>query len=758
MRSLAPPLIAFLAVASLVAPSLLAAPLAGPRDRVRKNRAPDAPPVEVAQAPWAWPGGDRAALELPEEAWARVRATGGLSAHPIGYSADEMRNYGRDAHLMRTVETLFRDARTIPRFAGRVTDEMLATAATPSLAELVRQSYVLTDIAAARMFPAPSRESWNLEGVEAGASPRAALARALALAAPEDRPRAGLPAAERAALASLPEPAARFVARIIAGAIAAQPWLALGRESAAIRPSTDRPDARRAALYRLASAPWKDEAHDQVATLSKASFDLLRDIDRAYAAHGAVIFLHHADLALAELRESAAKAGGVVTEPAGASVRAEFETRFGRVRVTGTGADANSGAAFLHLDLGGDDAWTGAHAASAGAALPISVAVDVAGNDAWTSEEAAALGCGLFGVGLLVDLSGNDTYRVRESGLGAGWFGTGVLADLAGTDRYEVMGAWGQGVGHAGVGLLLDSSGDDEYTCAEQSQGMGSTLGAGVLVDLTGDDRYVARDDGNVSALYLNQSVAMAQGCGYGRRADIGDGHSLAGGFGILLDGAGDDLYHAQVWAQGAAYWWSVGILEDRGGNDRYENGKYSAGAAAHFGIGCFVDLAGNDRYNEGVATAVNQHHGHARDGSIGIAVDGDGDDTYFFRSHCGGSADLGSIGLLWDRRGDDRYEVTMPEPGDAPAQDGWTGTPPMGSATWYPPHRSWRDELPAIGVFLDTGGRDTHGAASPGREGGTWTRHPAPLSFGVGMDVEWYPPSSAAPATAPTPGGSGGR
>ena len=149
-----------------------------------------------------------------------------------------------------------------------------------------------------------------------------------------------------------------------------------------------------------------------------------------------------------------------------------------------------------------------------------------------------------------------------------------------------------------GVGALIDLEGDDEYDCVEQAQGLGGTLGAGLLIDVKGNDTYVARDDGNVSALYLGQSVAMAQGCGYGRRADIGDGYSLAGGVGILLDGAGDDRYHAQVWSQGCAYWWALGILEDRGGNDTYRNGKYSAGAAAHFAIGVCVDLAGERPHN----------------------------------------------------------------------------------------------------------------------------------------------------------------
>jgi hypothetical protein len=207
----------------------------------------------------------------------------------------------------------------------------------------------------------------------------------------------------------------------------------------------------------------------------------------------------------------------------------------------------------------------------------------------------------------------------------------------------------------------------------------------------------------------------------------------------VLVDGAGDDRYHAQCWSQGCGYWWAVGILEDRAGNDTYENGKYSLGAGAHFAIGCQVDLAGDDAYNQGVTTAKNQFQGHARDGSIGVSIDGDGNDRYQFRSHCAGSGDLNSVALFWDRRGDDLYEVVL---GEGAAAEGWAGTPPMGSATPSEVRRSFRDDLPTIGVFLDTGGADTYRwTDSPPRQeakdGGRWTHRPTPMSAGVGLDLD---------------------
>jgi hypothetical protein len=391
-------------------------------------------------------------------------------------------------------------------------------------------------------------------------------------------------------------------------------------------------------------------------------------------------------------------------------------------------------------------------------AEPISLVVDLAGNDRYDAGDVdGTFGCGLFGLGALIDLGGDDVYAARDSALGCAWYGAGLLLDEAGDDRYTV-GTWGQGAAHVGAGVLCDLAGKDAYECAQQAQGLGATLGGGVLLDVSGNDAYVARDDGNREKIYLDQSVAMAQGCGYGRRADLGDGHSLAGGIGILVDGGGDDRYHAMVWSQGCAYWWAVGILEDRGGNDVYENGKYSSGAGAHFGVGVHVDLAGDDRYNAGVTTAVNQYQGHARDGSIGIFIDGDGRDTYRLRNHCAGAGDLGSIGFFWDRRGDDTYEVLGNELGPP---NGWNETPPFGAATTIEPQRSFRDDLGTYGLFLDTGGRDTYRwdvkPTQDAKDGGRWTRRNGPRSFGFGLDADdvYAPPAPGAPVppapTAPT-------
>ena len=685
----------------------------------------------AAEAPRSpWPGDARANLELPDAAWSR--AMEGVHQPGLGFTSDELANYGRDAFLTHAISVLFHDVRAIPRFSGKLTDDLLAAALDPS--ETVRIGWTLSDSVAGRMLPRPSGASWGVSWLPDGTSPADALPKLLAHLAPDLR----LSSEQSKSWAMLPEPVQRLVVRALVGAAESDKWFRLAFDDAFLAsacgvksPAELTPDS----LYKLASAPWGDDSADQTATLSRASFELLRKVDKDYLAYGSVVDLVHLSAGLAEYRAWAAK-GTVVTIPfPGLSIG----TPLGAIEILGTGRDRVEGdPALLIVDLGGDDTYLGRQATPVHPRMTTSTIIDLGGNDRYDSgDTAGSMGCGLFGLGAIVDMAGDDSYACKESGIGCGWYGTGLVQDEAGNDTYVVKTMWGDGAAHVGVGLVTDLAGNDRHECGQQAQAMGSTLGAGILLDLAGNDSYVARDDGNVEAIYLNQSVAMAQGCGFGRRADIGDGHSLAGGFGVLVDAAGDDRYHAQVWAQGAAYWWSVGILEDRAGNDTYENGKYSSGAGAHFGIGCHVDLAGDDIYNVGSTTAVDQYQGHARDGSIGIFIDGDGDDHYLLRSHCAGAGDLCGIGFFWDRRGDDVYEVRPTELG---APNGWNETPQMGAATTGDPQRSFRDDLPTTGIFMDTGGNDTYPAGGDAAQDHAWTRHPGPRSWGFGTDVQWYP------------------
>jgi len=198
-----------------------------------------------------------------------------------------------------------------------------------------------------------------------------------------------------------------------------------------------------------------------------------------------------------------------------------------------------------------------------------------------------------------------------------------------------------------------------------------------------------------------NHSVSFAQGTGFGRRADFGDGHSLGGGIGMLIEGGGDDSYTGGVYNQGAGYWWALGVLEDQGGNDTYHNEWYSAGSAPHFAIGCCVDLTGDDMYNVGNDNLQCQTQGCARDGSIAVFIDGEGDDQYYHTNRCAGAGDLNSIALFWDRTGDDIYDCNR--------DSSYVRDRSYGDSSEYELFNTFRDEMLTVGIFLDTGGYDTY-------------------------------------------------
>jgi len=756
----------------------------------------------------AWPGEARQDLVLPESLLAATARWEPV----LGYPAEQMAHFGRDRHRLRTVENLFRHAGLTATNSGRIAEELVRAAHDP--VEVCRIAYGLADVSAGRMLPLEDSLSWGVDWLPGrpDSFPPESVARALLDTLREDGDpsvesvepvRSGARPADEAAIADfvvLPPPVQRLIVRVCLGAWEADPWLdaavrrsrrlvisgsaaeglasPLSPMNRGIGQSADTPGEAlepdgASLIYTMLAAPWMEERLGQLATLGWAAFEALQTTDRDYLAFGSAILLSHLRRGVAEFQASrqGADAGSLPAARLASLPILELPTRFGAVRVYGAGADSLREPAFLTIDLGGDDVYIGRHGANAGLTPPtrrMGICIDLGGNDRYdASGQPVSLGAGLLGVGVLWDLAGDDRYIAANAAMGAGIHGTGILLDQAGNDSYDLQGSRGQGSGLAGAGVLADVAGDDSYTCAWGAQGYGETLGAGALVDRAGDDRYLARDDGNISALYLGQSVSMAQGVGNGRRADLGDGHSMAGGFGVLADGAGDDSYHASAWSQGAGYWWSAGFLEDLGGNDRYRNGKYSLGAAAHFAVGCQVDNTGDDLYNIGHSGAVNQYQGHARDGSIGISVDGAGDDRYLLRSHCGGSGDLNSVGLFWDRAGRDEYLLLYKAP-DKP--DGWQDTPPLGSSTLYTPFHSFRDEMASQGIFLDSGGADVYrwdfslgaGAESEGGSGPRagqgalpgatatpapvdagdgliWSTVRGPRSRGIGIDQAWY-------------------
>ncbi len=143
---------------------------------------------------------------------------------------------------------------------------------------------------------------------------------------------------------------------------------------------------------------------------------------------------------------------------------------------------ANGGIGLL-LDGGGDDLYECDYFSHGGGYwFAAGFARDFGGNDqrvgatrtAWDGgprEEKRFLRWGLgfqahYGVGVVIDDQGNDTYQGNTAGIAFSWdIGLALLADLAGDDYYENPRIQGE---QAALGVLFDAGGDDRYEKGSQ--------------------------------------------------------------------------------------------------------------------------------------------------------------------------------------------------------------------------------------------------------------------------------------------------
>lgn len=533
---------------------------------------------------------------------------------------------------------------------------------------------------------------------------------------------------------TLPERAQRQVAFLVYVAIEARRW-----RDAALRELTPE---ERSALFKLLSAPIKEFEAVQGSEKPNAEILLLEraleKVDLARLLAGG----HDSALAVQQSIEAFQKADAPTREALGKPFEFDIDTPWGRIRLCGGGNDTHPQRTYLVLlDTGGDDAYYGGGATLA-LENAVSFLVDLAGNDRYGDDAStlgkplveregrggkggAAFGGATLGYAMLADLEGDDVYRTQSMGLGAARFGVAMLLDLQGNDAYDAY-ACAQGAAMAGVGALIDRAGRDQYTAFYESQGYGGVKGFGALLDALGDDIYTAHPTPVEfpSPQTAERNVSMAQGAGYGRRADYLDGRSWAGGIGMLVDVQGNDRYICGVFGQGVGYWGSVGMLIDLQGDDVREGVWYVQGASAHFAIGYHEDRLGNDRY----LAAMNMAMGAGHDFSIGYLMEFDGNDEYNAPNLALGGANANGIGIFTDLAGDDLYQVRGNEANLGRAN-------PIGKGTL-------RERGFALGLFIDAAGNDSYppnvAFAGNARNWIIWAvqnERPNESQLGLGMD-----------------------
>ncbi len=304
------------------------------------------------------------------------------------------------------------------------------------------------------------------------------------------------------------------------------------------------------------------------------------------------------------------------------------------------------------IDFSGNDEYisSDSFAVSYSAIDGASFLYDFSGNDIYRTSN-ISLGSAFIGFASLIDNTGNDIYNSGLFSQGASFYGYSELIDNNGNDFYSASG-FAQGFGFVkGIGILIDSTGDDTYRAGtfikhepllvndylSMSQGFGFGLrnrkicgGIGILADYNGNDVY--------------HSSVFGQGASYW--------HSI----GLLFDFNGNDYYSSAEYAQGAGIHLSVGGLFDYNGDDMYFS-RYgpSQGEGHDFAVGVLVDKNGDDTYT------VSGGQGVGLTNSVGIFIDYKGKDSYYTREGlANGDANIArdfyGIGIFADMEGKNFY------------------------------------------------------------------------------------------------------
>ncbi|MCE2503889.1 MAG: HEAT repeat domain-containing protein [Chlorobi bacterium] len=379
-----------------------------------------------------------------------------------------------------------------------------------------------------------------------------------------------------------------------------------------------------------------------------------------------------------------------------------WESPLGLIAIGGSGDDVYRGDFFCIVDIGGNDVYRATPKSKTDAAKRgTTLIIDFSGDDTYIGED-YVFGGTLFGASTLIDLDGDDSYTARNFSLGTGYFGVGVLHDRNGSDRYK-GGTAVQGAGLFGIGLISEGSGNDLYHAHMFSQGFGYTRGIGTILEIEGNDQYISASPYQDFLRYDDHYESFCQGAASGYRP------VASGGYGIIADAAGSDLYSSDIYGQGTAYWYGLGSIVDSKGNDHYISFQYAQGSGVHLAFGSLIDKDGNDNY---VSHGVSQGCGH--DIAFGGLYDLRGEDNYVVESLSLGGGNADAISLFIDAGGEDGYIAR---------HDNTLGFSDL------------RRNYGMIGIFLDLDGDDFYGTSRGGNDS-VWLGS----TYGAGMDAGWKP------------------
>lgn len=249
----------------------------------------------------------------------------------------------------------------------------------------------------------------------------------------------------------------------------------------------------------------------------------------------------------------------------------------------------------LFVDELGDDVYRAGSMTQGFGMLGIGLCKDSRGADTYRSVALAQGAARTLGLGWLIDLEGDDLYvssgdrrlsahplipRLScaqgaslgfESITGGYAGGIGLLTDLSGNDSYRAVAlAQGAAMWH-GVASLYDAKGNDDYQAVRLGQASADEGAIGLLFEIEGSDLYFSE-------------FGSSQSCAVGRS------------FALLLDREGNDAYIGRWNSPAFATRGGLAILVDALGEDMVSG---SAGVvpelSAEGAVAVFLDLAGTD-------------------------------------------------------------------------------------------------------------------------------------------------------------------
>lgn len=429
--------------------------------------------------------------------------------------------------------------------------------------------------------------------------------------------------------------------------------------------------------------------------------DLMELMDRnsLFAAGDALAQL--TDPELLEQLKSLPEDGDIKVDGVTGKVVARIETPSGLIIVGGKGNNTYQLDKMPNtcsvIDLGGNDTYI---EGTVGLERPVLVLIDLAGNDTYRGSKPGIQGSAILGVSALIDLEGDDIYQAKDMAQGSALAGVGILYDFAGNDRYVgIRRVQGQALG--GLGILIDRKGNDDYHAAMWAQGLGAPLGFGMLDDLAGNDHYYS------GGMWVDSYPETPGLEGWGQGVGAGLRQVADGGIGVILDGAGDDVYEFDYLSHGGGYWCGIGFARDFGGNDQrlitrksYNGGprtepnfqRFACGWGCHYSLGFCFDDSGNDIYEGTIMGS-----GMAWDCSVGVLCDFNGKDRYKATGGLTqGTSNQMGFGILFDYNGDDIYDGYGQ--GHAPATETYHPLPDCGGN---------------FAFLVDYGGNDTYGCGA---------------------------------------------